>query len=113
MKFGPAAARPLTEPITIYIFGDMKEATAFFRLLGDEARLRILRLLEKERLNVSELTSILGIAQPGVSRHLRLLKEGGLVEEERDRGWTYYRLSRIEGGLARTWELLRGQIRTF
>ena len=38
----------------------MKAATAFFRLLGDEARLRILRLLEKERLNVSELTSILG-----------------------------------------------------
>ena len=60
----------------------MKEATAFFRLLGDEARLRILRLLEKERLNVSELTSILGIAQPGVSRHLRLLKDAGLVVEE-------------------------------
>ena len=91
---------------------DMQSA-ALFRLLGDEARLRILRLLDAERLNVSELTSILGIAQPGVSRHLRLLKEGGLVEEERDRGWTYYRLSRIEGGLARTWELLRGQIRTF
>ena len=90
----------------------MKEATTLFRLLGDEARLRILRLLEKERLNVSELTSILGIAQPGVSRHLRLLKEGGLVREERDRGWTYYRLSRVEGGLARTWDLLRPQIRT-
>lgn len=90
----------------------MKEATAFFRLLGDEARLRILRLLERERLNVSELTSILGIAQPGVSRHLRLLKEGGLVQEERDRGWTYYRLGRVEGALARTWELLRAQIRT-
>ena len=53
----------------------MKEATAFFRLLGDEARLRILRLLEKERLNVSELTSILGIAQPGVS-NLGLKEDG-------------------------------------
>lgn len=90
----------------------MKEATALFRLLGDEARLRILRLLEKERLNVSELTSLLGIAQPGVSRHLRLLKEGGLVEEERDRGWTYYRLSPVRGALARTWDLLRAQIRS-
>jgi ArsR family transcriptional regulator len=90
----------------------MKEATALFRLLGDEARLRILRLLERERLNVSELTSILGIAQPGVSRHLRLLKEGGLVSEERDRGWTYYRLSRVEGPLTRIWEILRGQVRT-
>jgi SAM-dependent methyltransferase len=89
----------------------MKEATALFRLLGDEARLRILRLLEKERMNVSELTSILGIAQPGVSRHLRLLKEGGLVEEERDRGWTYYRLARVQGPLARTWDVLRAQVR--
>jgi ArsR family transcriptional regulator len=89
----------------------MKEATAFFRLLGDEARLRILRLLEKERLNVSELTSILGIAQPGVSRHLRLLKEGGLVQEERDRGWTYYGLAPAPAALARSWDLLRREIR--
>ena len=54
-------------------------SAALFRLLGDDARLRILRLLEEERLNVSELTSILGIAQSGVSRHLGLLKEAGLV----------------------------------
>jgi SAM-dependent methyltransferase len=88
----------------------MKEATAFFRLLGDEARLRILRLLEKERLNVSELTSILGIAQPGVSRHLRLLKEGGLVQEERDRGWTYYGLAQSPVAPGRAWDLLRREI---
>lgn len=90
----------------------MKEATAFFRLLGDEARLRILRLLERERLNVSELTSILGIAQPGVSRHLRLLKEGGLVQEERDRGWTYYGLASAPEALGRAWEMLRQEIRS-
>ena len=45
----------------------MNETTALFRLLGDDVRLRILRLLEKDRLNVSELTSILGIAQPGAN----------------------------------------------
>lgn len=67
--------------------------TGLFRLLGDDARLRILRLLEAERLNVSELTSILGIAQSGVSRHLGLLKEAGLVEERRDAGFTFFRLS--------------------
>src|SRR4026207_1407322 len=64
-----------------------------FRLLGDEARLRILRLLEAERLNVSELTSILGIAQSGVSRHLGLLKEAGLVEERKDAGFPCRRRS--------------------
>ena len=64
-----------------------------FRLLGDEARLRLLRLLSLERLNVSELTGILGIAQSGVSRHLGLLKEAGLVSEQRDGGYTYFRLA--------------------
>ena len=49
-----------------------------FRLLGDEVRLRLLRLLSQERLNVTELTGILGLAQSGVSRHLGLLKDAGL-----------------------------------
>jgi ArsR family transcriptional regulator len=64
-----------------------------YRLLGDEARLRILRLLGLERLNVSELTAIVGIAQSGVSRHLGLLKDAGLVEERREGGFTYFRLA--------------------
>jgi SAM-dependent methyltransferase len=66
---------------------------ALFRLLGDEARLRVLRLLQTERLNVSELTGILGIAQSGVSRHLGLLKDAGLVVEERDGGFSFYRIA--------------------
>lgn len=71
----------------------MNRAGALYRLLGDEARLRILRVLSHERLNVTELTGILGLAQSGVSRHLGLLKDAGLVLEERDAGFTYYRLS--------------------
>jgi SAM-dependent methyltransferase len=71
----------------------MRQASALYRLLGDEARLRLLRVLRSERLNVTELTGILGLAQSGVSRHLGLLKEAGLVREEKDAGYTYYRLS--------------------
>ena len=71
----------------------MREASALYRLLGDEARLRLLRVLSRERLNVTELTGILGLAQSGVSRHLGLLKEAGLVVEEKDAGYTYYRVS--------------------
>jgi SAM-dependent methyltransferase len=67
--------------------------SALFRLLGDEARLRLLRLLDRERLNVSELTGILGLAQSGVSRHLGLLKDAGLVAEERENGFSYYRIA--------------------
>jgi ArsR family transcriptional regulator len=89
------------------------DAAALFRLLGDEGRLRILRLLEAERLNVGELTSILGIAQSGVSRHLGLLKEAGLVEERRDAGFTFFRLApglRSGGnGFGPIWPVLRAQ----
>ena len=88
-------------------------SAALFRLLGDEARLRILRLLDAERLNVTELTSILGIAQSGVSRHLGLLKEAGLVEERRDGGFTYFRLAPAiesgQNGCGPLWPLLRAQ----
>src|SRR5579862_3250985 len=71
----------------------MKAASGLYRLLGDEARLRLLRVLGRERLNVTELTGVLGLAQSGVSRHLGLLKDAGLVAEERDGGFSYYRLS--------------------
>jgi ArsR family transcriptional regulator len=71
----------------------MYQVSALYRLLGDEARLRLLRVLRRERLNVTELTGILGLAQSGVSRHLGLLKEAGWVTEERDAGYTFYRLS--------------------
>ena len=71
----------------------MRHASALYRLLGDEARLRLLRVLARERLNVTELTGVLGLAQSGVSRHLGLLKDAGLVAEERDGGFSYYRLA--------------------
>ena len=70
----------------------MKVASGLFRLLADGTRLRLLRVLVQDRFNVSELTGILGVAQSGVSRHLGLLKEAGLVTEEREAGYVYYRL---------------------
>jgi SAM-dependent methyltransferase len=91
----------------------MIEASALFRLLGDDVRLRLLRLLDFERLNVTELTGILGIAQSGVSRHLGLLKEAGLVQEEREAGFTYFRLAPAvrdgANGFGPLWGLLRAQ----
>jgi ArsR family transcriptional regulator len=71
----------------------VREATTLFRLLGDEGRLRLLRVLSRERLNVTELTGVLGLAQSGVSRHLGLLKDAGLVQEEKDGGFSYYQLA--------------------
>jgi ArsR family transcriptional regulator len=87
----------------------MNEAAALYRLLGDEARLRLLRVLARERLNVTELTGVLGLAQSGVSRHLGLLKDAGFVEEEKDAGFTYYRLAQppADGAGKSLWSTLR------
>jgi SAM-dependent methyltransferase len=86
----------------------MNDAPALFRLLGDDVRLRLLRLLAQERLNVTELTGILGIAQSGVSRHLGLLRESGLVEERREGGFVYYQASSPDtrNGMADVWQML-------
>jgi ArsR family transcriptional regulator len=46
---------------------------------------------------VTELTGVLGLAQSGVSRHLGMLKEAGLVAEERDGGFSYYRAVALAG----------------
>ncbi|HKY22901.1 MAG TPA: metalloregulator ArsR/SmtB family transcription factor [Vicinamibacterales bacterium] len=91
----------------------MKAAGDLFRLLGDEIRLRLLRVLAGKhgRLNVTELTAVLGIAQSGVSRHLKLLKEAGLVVEERGGGFSFYRLAPalLDGGFGGMWGALQAQ----
>ena len=89
----------------------MKAASALFRLLGDEARLRLLRVLARDRFNVTELTGVLGLAQSGISRHLGLLKEAGLVAEERSGAYTYYKLAPAvrQNGNGALWTLLESQ----
>lgn len=89
----------------------MQQASALFRLLGDATRLRLLRVLAEDRFNVTELTGILGAAQSGVSRHLGLLKDAGLVVEEREAGYVYYRLNEEarHNGQAALWSLLDTQ----
>jgi len=83
----------------------VKAATGLYRLLGDEARLRMLRVLSIERLNVTELTAVLGLAQSGVSRHLGLLRKAGLVQESREGGFVYYTAGPAPG-LTDVWALL-------
>jgi len=87
----------------------ISSAADLFRLLGDPTRLRLLRVLARDRFNVTELTGILGLAQSGVSRHLGLLKEAGLVIEEREAGFAYYRLGDRANGHASLWPLLDAQ----
>jgi ArsR family transcriptional regulator len=99
--------------IHICRFIDVNEASALLRLLGDPIRLRLLRALSREPLNVTELTAVVGLAQSGVSRHLGLLRQAGLAVEERRGAFTLYRLPAEAGdeGGRRTplWTWLRDE----
>ena len=67
---------------------------SYFHLLSDETRLRCLVLLQKEgELCVCEISQIIGSIQPKISRHLALLRQSGLVLDERRGQWVYYSLN--------------------
>lgn len=79
------------------------------RAAGEPTRLRLLALLARNDLTVSELTQILGQSQPRVSRHLKLLTEAGLVERQQEGTWAFYRLA-SRGRVAEIAESLIGWI---
>jgi DNA-binding transcriptional ArsR family regulator len=59
------------------------DCIAALKALGELSRLRIVRLLLKEQLGVNAISERLGLSQYNVSKHLRILKEAGLVETEK------------------------------
>jgi ArsR family transcriptional regulator, arsenate/arsenite/antimonite-responsive transcriptional repressor len=62
------------------------------KALAEPARWRILERLGHEELCVCHLVEELGLPQPLVSHHLKVLRSAGLVESERFKQWSYYRL---------------------
>jgi ubiquinone/menaquinone biosynthesis C-methylase UbiE/DNA-binding HxlR family transcriptional regulator len=76
------------------------------RLLGDEGRVRLLRLLGKEELSVAELQEILGMNQSRISMQLSQLKQAGLVEVRRAGQKSLYRLLAPDGAQAILTEML-------
>lgn len=87
----------------------MNQVTVVSRLkaLADPTRIRILGLLEEEELTVSELTSILGMAQSRVSGHLAVLRDAGLVQDRRQGTSAFYSLA-TAGPSVETWKTLSG-----
>jgi ubiquinone/menaquinone biosynthesis C-methylase UbiE len=63
---------------------------------AETSRLRILVLLSRGDLTVSDLTVILNQSQPRVSRHLKLLLEAGLIGRYQEGSWAFFRLSDVE-----------------
>jgi ArsR family transcriptional regulator, arsenate/arsenite/antimonite-responsive transcriptional repressor len=100
----PATARPAAEPIeaccppiaaAALSADDAAALAAGFKVLADPARLRLLSLLAAQpegEACVCDLTEPLGLAQPTVSHHLRLLHGAGLVTREKRGTFAYYRV---------------------
>jgi len=65
---------------------------AAFQALGEPRRLAIVELLREGEKSVGELSERLGASQPAVSKHLRALREAGLVEVRPDAQHRFYRI---------------------
>ena len=59
------------------------ECISALKALGEETRLRLLRLLFTKPLGVNEISEKLGVSQYNVSKHLRIMREAGLLEVQK------------------------------
>jgi ArsR family transcriptional regulator len=68
----------------------MREVLAITNALADESRVRALLALTRGRLCVCQIAELLQLAPSTVSKHLSILRQGGLVEFEKRGRWIYY-----------------------
>jgi len=88
---------------------EAEDVAAALRVVADPARLRLLSLIsnsEGAEACVCNLTEPLGLSQPTVSHHLKVLADAGLLEREQRGRWAYYRV------VPERLELLRGALVT-
>ncbi len=80
--------------------------------LSDPLRCRMLLVLERNELTVSELCAVLQLPQSTVSRHLKTLADAGWVSSRRDGTSRYYAiaLDGLDAGARRLWPLIREQV---
>ena len=74
----------------------MKTCIRVMKALSDQNRLKIIKMLAEKDLCVCEITALLGLAQPTVSKHLKTLEDAGLAVSTRDGSWVIYALANGE-----------------
>jgi ArsR family transcriptional regulator, arsenate/arsenite/antimonite-responsive transcriptional repressor len=102
-----ACCSPLTAGV---LDEDAAERVArVFRALGDRHRVRLLSLIaaaDGGEACICDLTAPVGLSQPTVSHHMKLLTEAGLVTRDQRGKWAYYRV------VPEAMEALSGTLRT-
>lgn len=89
---------------------ELQETADVFAAMGDPTRVRIIKCLQARPARVWELVQALGVPQPTVSRHLRVLHRAGLVAARREAQWVAYSVAADPEGAARMavlWALSR------
>ncbi len=71
----------------------MNAQVRFFRALSSEPRMKILVLLKEHPQCVNVIARRLGMGQPAVSQHLRILREAGLVKARKTGYWMHYEVN--------------------
>jgi ArsR family transcriptional regulator len=71
----------------------MKSFLKVMKALSDPNRVKIIKLLQQKMMCVCELQGALKIAQPTVSKHLKILEEAGMVDYAKDGLWVNYFLA--------------------
>jgi len=71
----------------------MDEFISVMKALSDPGRVRIIKLLQGHRLCAREIQRVLGLAQPTVSSHLKILEHAGFIEKERQGSRMIFSLS--------------------
>ena len=70
----------------------MKEFIKVMKALREPNRVKIVKMLQHGELCVCEIQAALGVSQPTVSKHLKILEEAGLLNYRKEGLWVYYRL---------------------
>jgi ArsR family transcriptional regulator len=73
---------------------EINKAAIILKLLGDNTRLTMMKLLDTQACCVCEFVEIFQTSQPSISQHLRKIKDIGLVREERKSQWVFYSLNK-------------------
>ncbi|MHB8158544.1 MAG: ArsR/SmtB family transcription factor [Desulfocucumaceae bacterium] len=91
----------------------MEQFVKIFKALGEPTRIKLLRLLSVRPMYVCELESVMGISQPRISQHLKVLKEANILKEAKEAQKTFYMLngSKVDKALGDFMEFLRVDIR--
>ena len=70
----------------------MRELVNVMKALSDPGRVKVLKMLEAREMCACEIIGLLGLAQPTVSRHLKVLVDAGLISGRKVGSWVHYRL---------------------